>query len=126
MSLASVAPDRSGDSSGRAAEGGKGGLQHSGGPWTSASGAADTLRTSTEQSRGRLGPAHEGVASGAKGLSSVTALKAVQESWEERLVAVRGECGYLKGALLKVAKEMGETEAAVKSSFNVVEKGERR
>ncbi|MGW1883072.1 hypothetical protein [Streptomyces sp. NPDC001970] len=57
----------------------------------------------------------------------MTELNAVLKSWEERLVAVRDECEHLQGALLKVAKEMGETEAAVKQSFRAVDKaGERR
>jgi hypothetical protein len=120
MSLASVAPERSGGSSGT---GGEGSLKHTGGPWTSASGAAGTLRTSTENSRSRLRPAHDGVAAGAVGLASVAALTAVLKSWEERLAAVRGECDYLEGALSKVAKEMGETEIAVKNSFKAADKG---
>ncbi|MGW5272515.1 hypothetical protein ACWEQP_07995 [Streptomyces sp. NPDC004044] len=126
MSLASAAHEHSGGSSGRAGEAGREGLQHSGGPWTSASGTADTLRTNTALSRNRLGPAHDGVASGLKGLSSLTVLTAVRESWEGRLAGVRDECQSLEGALSTVAKEMGETETAVKNSFNAVKEGERR
>ncbi|MBT2524066.1 hypothetical protein J7E91_01130 [Streptomyces sp. ISL-99] len=111
MSLASAAPDGAG---------GGGKLKHSGGPWTSASGAAGMLQTSTQTSRSRLRPAHEGIASGAAGLASVAMLNAVLDSWEKRLAAVRGECDYLENALLKVAKEMGETETAVKSSLSAV------
>ncbi|MEV6074038.1 hypothetical protein AB0L80_02810 [Streptomyces sp. NPDC052069] len=110
----------------RPGEGGAGGLRHSGGPWTRASGAADTLRISTERSRRRLGPAHEGIAAGARGLSSAAALKSVRESWEERLAGVRGECGCLKAVLLRVAKEMGETDVAVDRSFGAVAEGGRR
>ncbi|WP_275674953.1 hypothetical protein [Streptomyces sp. MUM 178J] len=95
-------------------------LRHSGGPWTSASGTAGALRTSTETSRKALRPGHEGIASGTVGLTAVAALNSVLESWEDRLVAVRNECDYLEGALLKVAKEMGETETAVKQSFEAV------
>lgn len=105
---------------------GVGGLKHSAGPWTSASGTAASLRISTEKSRGRLRPAHEGVTAGAAGFSAVGALTEVLESWEKRLVAVRGECGYLDGALLKVAKEMGETDVAVERSVRSVDAGERR
>lgn len=126
MALASADPDRSGGSSTPAVEGGGEGLKHSDGPWTSASGAAGTLRTNTALSRNRLGTAREGVASGAKGLSSLTAMTAVRESWEERLASVRDECGFLEGALSKVAKEMGETETAVKNSFGAMKKGDRR
>lgn len=126
MSLASVAPEHSGGSSGRAGEGGGEGLEHSGGPWTGASGAAGTLRTNSALSRNCLGPAHDGVASGLKGLSSLAALTAVRESWEGRLASVRDECHSLERTLSMVAKEMGEAEIVVKSSFNAVKDGERR
>lgn len=118
MALASV------DTGG--AGGGAGSLKHSAGPWASASGTAGSLRTSTEKSRGRLRPAHEGVAAGAVGFSAVQALTEVLESWEKRLVSVRGECGYLDGALGKVAKEMGETDGKVEKSVRSVDSGERR
>ncbi|MEU3686862.1 hypothetical protein [Streptomyces narbonensis] len=111
MSLASTATEPG------TGGGGSGNLKHSGGPWTSASGTADELRTSTETSRSALGPGHEGVEAGAAGLASVAALKSVLTSWEERLRAVRDECEQLKGPLLAVAKEMGETETAIGNSF---------
>lgn len=44
-------------------------------------------------------------------------------SWEDRLQSVRDECEQLKGALLTVAKEMGETETAVEKSFKGVRVG---
>ncbi|UTR77466.1 hypothetical protein [Streptomyces cavourensis] len=47
----------------------------------------------------------------------MTALKSVLTSWEDRLRSVRDECEHLEGALLTVAKEMGEAEAAVEKSF---------
>ncbi|MFJ7086383.1 hypothetical protein ACIQU8_24515 [Streptomyces griseus] len=100
--------------------GGAGNLRHSKGPWTSASGTADDLRTRTETSRSALGRGHEGVKAGATGLSSAAALKTVLTSWEERLRTVRDECEQLKGTLLTVAKEMGETETAIKASFKGV------
>ncbi|WP_103534903.1 hypothetical protein [Streptomyces sp. SM11] len=100
-----------------AGTGGTGNLSYSKGPWTSASSTADDLRTRTETSRTALGRGHEGVETGAAGLSSVTALKGVLTSWEERLQAVRDECEQLEGTLLTVAKEMGETETAIKTSF---------
>ncbi|MCX4675103.1 hypothetical protein OG413_07165 [Streptomyces sp. NBC_01433] len=126
MSLASVAPEGPRSPSAPPGEGGAGGLRHSGGPWTTASGAAETLRISTERSHRRLGSAHEGVASGARGLASAAALKSVQESWEERLTGVRDECGYLRTVLLRVAKDVGETDAAVDRSFGAVAKGGSR
>ncbi len=115
MRLASTA-----SAPGAGAGGGTGTLKHHGGPWTSASGTADDLRTSTETSRALLGPGHEGIAAGAAGLGSVAALKGVLTSWEDRLRAVRDECDRLGGALLAVAKEMGETEIAVDKSFGPV------
>ncbi|MEW2135644.1 hypothetical protein AB0892_03375 [Streptomyces sp. NPDC005409] len=114
MRLASAAPEPT------TGAGGTGNLQHSKGPWTSASATAGELRTSTETSRAALGPGHEGVETGAAGLSSVAALKSVLTSWEERLQAVRDECQQLEGTLLKVAKEMGETDAAIETSFKGV------
>lgn len=111
MRLASASNDP------EAGAGGTGNLNYSKGPWTSASGTADDLRTRTETSRSALGRGHEGVEAGAAGLSSATALKSVLTSWEERLQAVRDECEKLGGVLLTVAKEMGETETAIKSSF---------
>ncbi|MEU1174198.1 hypothetical protein [Streptomyces microflavus] len=114
MRLASAASDPG------AGGGGTGALRHSKGPWTSAAGTAGDLRTRTETSRSALGRGHEGVEAGAAGLSSVTALKGVLRSWEDRLQGVRDECDQLKGALLGVAKEMGETETAVERSFKGV------
>ncbi|MYT91746.1 hypothetical protein GTY40_11875 [Streptomyces sp. SID8359] len=99
---------------------GTGTLKHSKGPWTGASGTAADLRTRTETSRSALRRGHEGVDAGAAGLSSVAALKQVLTSWEDRLQSVRDECEHLEGALLAVAKEMGETEAAVEKSFRGV------
>ncbi|WP_037707850.1 hypothetical protein [Streptomyces griseus] len=96
---------------------GSGNLKHSEGPWSSASGTAGAVRTSTETSRSALGPGHEGVSSGAAGLSALVALTAVRRSWEDRLASVRDECEALQGTLLAVAKEMGETDASVKSSL---------
>ncbi|MEV1044387.1 hypothetical protein [Streptomyces sp. NPDC049916] len=111
MRLASAPPHAGADA------GGTGGLQHSKGPWTSASGTADELRTRTEASRSALGRGCEGIETGTAGLSSVAALRSVLTSWEERLQAVRDECDQLTGNLLKVAKDMGETETGVKASF---------
>ncbi|MFF0450230.1 hypothetical protein ACFYT4_28225 [Streptomyces sp. NPDC004609] len=97
--------------------GGAGTLKHSGGPWASASDTAGELRTNTEKSRRALRSGHEGVAQGAAGLTSVAALMAVLTSWEDRLVAVRDECAYLDGALLRVARELRQTDAGVGDSI---------
>ncbi|APU38695.1 hypothetical protein ACFCYM_14825 [Streptomyces sp. NPDC056254] len=122
MNLASTAPE---PGNGGGGGGGNVDLKHSKGPWTSASNTAGDLRTNTETSRSALGPGHEGLASGAAGLSSAAALKSVLTSWEERLQSVRDECEQLKGTLLKVAKEMGETETAIKTSFKGVDGGSK-
>ncbi|MFF9475346.1 hypothetical protein ACF1E9_22345 [Streptomyces roseolus] len=111
MNLASTDPG------GPSGTSGTGNLKHSDGPWTSASGTAGAVRTSTGTSRAALGPGHEGVSSGAAGLSALAALNDVRRSWEDRLVSVRDECEALQGTLLAVAKEMGETDASVKSSL---------
>ncbi|GAA3390587.1 hypothetical protein [Streptomyces roseoviridis] len=97
--------------------GGAAELKHSGGPWTRASATAAEIRTSAETSRSVLGRGHEGIAAGGAGLSAVAALAGLRESWEERLTAVRDECEALRGTLLTVAKEMGETDTAVGNSF---------
>ncbi|MFE9457727.1 hypothetical protein [Streptomyces californicus] len=104
----------------RAEEGGAGKLKHSKGPWTSASGTAGDLRTRTGTSSSVLKRGHEGIQAGTAGLGTVTALKSVLTSWEDRLRTVRDECGQLTGSLLTVAKEMGESETAVKSSVKGV------
>ncbi|MGC5365323.1 hypothetical protein ACPXCE_27230 [Streptomyces sp. DT24] len=85
---------------------------------------AGALRTSTGTARSRLRPAHEGLAAGAVGLGSVAVLTAVLKSWDDRLVAVHGECDHLEGALSKVAREMGEIETVVDRSIESVDTGE--
>ncbi|WP_329384006.1 hypothetical protein [Streptomyces sp. NBC_01716] len=102
---------------------GEGRLKHSGGPWTGAAGTAESLRSSTNKSHGRLRPAHAGVAVGAAGFSAVAALSEVLASWETRLAAVRVECAYLDGALGRVAKELGETDVVVEKSVRAVNAG---
>ena len=109
MTLASTAP-----ATGSA---GRGNLKHTGGPWTSAARTAGDLRTSSETSRAALGPGHEGLAAGGVGLASLVALVGVRKSWEDRLKALRDECAALQGLLHTVAREMGETDIAVRDSF---------
>jgi len=115
LTLASTTPT-TGSGTGSAS----GNLKHTDGPWTSAAGTAAELRTSAETSRAALGPGHDGVAAGGAGLTSVAALAAVRTSWEDRLAAVREECGTLESALRAVAKEMGETDAGVRNSLAAV------
>ncbi|GHA74555.1 hypothetical protein ACIQRS_01140 [Streptomyces termitum] len=97
--------------------GASGRLRHGDGPWTGASRTAGALRTSTEAGRAALGPGHEGVETGAAGLAALAELTVVRRSWEARLGAVRDECEALQGALLAVARELGETDTSVRSAL---------
>ncbi|MFI6286048.1 hypothetical protein ACIBCM_15025 [Streptomyces sp. NPDC051018] len=114
LALASTASPGEGGAGGA---GGAGRLKHTRGPWASASNTAGELRTNTEKSRRVLRPAHQGIARGAAGLTSVAALMAVLTSWEDRLMAVRDECAYLDGASLRVARELGRTDTGVGDSI---------
>ncbi|MER6201201.1 hypothetical protein ABT234_28015 [Streptomyces sp. NPDC001586] len=78
-------------------------LAHSGGSWSKASVAAGELRITTAEGLGRMAAAHEGVQAGTAGLSATAALAAVRASWEERVSAVRDECGSVQSALRNVA-----------------------
>ncbi len=97
--------------------GGSGRLRQSSGPWTSAATVADDLRSSMRAAKDKLVTSHEGVASEGSGLSSIAALGAVRDSWEQRLEDARKECESLAGKLRKVAKDHEENEAATTSSF---------
>ncbi|QNP71096.1 amino acid ABC transporter permease [Streptomyces roseirectus] len=92
--------------------GGTGTLKHKGGPWTKAAGTADELQTSTVTSGVDLRAAHDGISGSLEGLVSLSTLKTVLTSWDERLSAVRDECGDLEPKLRQVAKDMGEVDAA--------------
>lgn len=99
---------------------GGGDLHHTPKPWNDAAGAAHSLRTDTDTARSGLITAHsgiDGIDTGAAGLLSVAALKTVLTSWEERLAAVRDECGSLEPKLREVARTMGGTDHAVRSSI---------
>ncbi len=98
--------------------GGDGDLAHSGGPWTKASVAAGELRVTTAEGLGKMAAAHEGIAAGTAGLGATAALAAVRESWERRVSAVRDECGSVQGALLNVAREIGEVDVNNKVAFS--------
>ncbi|MFG2902827.1 hypothetical protein ACGFZH_37835 [Streptomyces zaomyceticus] len=106
-------------SAGSGADGGGGGkdLQHSGRPWTRAAGAAEDLRLSVTTARSRLTGAHDGIAAAGAGLGSLGVLRTVLASWEARLGAVGSECGDLAPKLRLVAKDQGEQEIKVKTSF---------
>lgn len=113
MSLASAGGSSSGASGGD--------LKHSDRPWTTAAGVADALRTSTATAKSKLASAHEGVAAGNEGLASVGVLTAVLTSWEDRLGAVRDECGSLAPKLRLTAKDLGEQDVKVKSSLQGID-----
>ncbi|MEV0415774.1 hypothetical protein AB0I68_34640 [Streptomyces sp. NPDC050448] len=105
MKLASA-----GDSGGGGGGNADGDLVHTKTPWRQAATTAGELRTSMASAVGRMSLAHEGVSAGTAGLASVSALAAVQASWEKRLTAVRDECGGLEPALLQVARDIGEVD----------------
>ncbi|MFD6339238.1 hypothetical protein [Streptomyces sp. NPDC060131] len=115
MSLASAGS--SGGSSGAAS---RSDLEHSDGPWTTAAGVAEALRTSTTTARNRLTSAHTGVTAATEGLASSGVLKSVLTSWEDRLSSVRDECGSLAPKLRQVGKELGERDTKVKSSLREI------
>ncbi|MEV7872125.1 hypothetical protein AB0P17_39840 [Streptomyces sp. NPDC088124] len=108
MSLASASVEDSG---------GEPDLRHRDGPWTKAAGVAEELHTSITTAKSRLTAAHEDAAVGTEGLASMATLASVLTSWEERLKAVRDECGSLAPKLRLVAQSQGEREVKVKSSF---------
>ncbi|WP_019886918.1 hypothetical protein [Streptomyces purpureus] len=101
-------------------EGAPGDLKHSDEPWTKAAGVAESLLTSMTTAKHRLTAAHEGVTPGNEGLASVGVLKSVLTSWEERIGAVKDECGSLAPNLRLVARDQGEREIRVKASFSGV------
>jgi hypothetical protein len=96
---------------------GGGDLAHSGGPWTRAAGAADALRTDLGRVRAQLAAAHEGVGTGTAVLGVAGVLRAVHESWEQRIKTATDECGDLAVGLRTVAKIQGEVDTSVRSSL---------
>ncbi|MCK8679458.1 hypothetical protein [Streptomyces lichenis] len=94
-------------------------LQHSRGPWTSASATAAELHTSTANGRNTLRPAHDPLTAWV-GLTAPAALLTVLTSWEERLAAIRDECDHLSGALRQVAVHLGEVDTATGTSLKAV------
>jgi hypothetical protein len=99
---------------------GGGDLAHGGGPWTRAAGAADALRTDLGRVRSELAVAHEGVGAGTAALGMAGVLRAVRESWEQRIRTATDECGELAGSLRAVAKIHGEVDTSVRSSLEKI------
>ncbi|MFJ1575866.1 hypothetical protein [Streptomyces sp. NPDC088182] len=112
MSLASA-----GSSGGSGGAASRSDLEHSDGPWTTAAGVAEALRTSTTTAKSRLTSTHTGVTAATEGLASSGVLKSVLTSWEDRLSSVRDECGSLAPKLRQVGKDLGERDTKVKSSL---------
>ncbi|MEU4798530.1 amino acid ABC transporter permease [Streptomyces sp. NPDC023327] len=112
------APTAPGDAGGG---GGTGTLRHTSKPWNRAAQTAHDLRVGTAQAKRDLSAGHEGVASGAEGLASLGALKAVLTSWEKRLATVRDECDALEPKLRGVARELGEVDTRVGMKANAVD-----
>ncbi|MFJ9207409.1 hypothetical protein [Streptomyces sp. NPDC102264] len=121
MSLASAGSSGgSGGSDGSGGAASRGDLEHSDGPWTTAAGVAEALRTSTTTAKSRLTSAHTGVTAATEGLASSGVLKSVLTSWEDRLSSVRDECGSLAPKLRQVGKDLGERDTKVKSSLREI------
>jgi len=80
-------------------------LKASKGPWTKASGVAEELRTATVTALTDLTTAHDGAK--APGFTSPDALAEILPTWENRLKAVRDECGRLSTALAKSGDRPG-------------------
>jgi hypothetical protein len=92
-------------------------LKASGGPWTTASGVADALHTSSASALTDLGTAAKVEAKNSEGLDSTKAMDEVLGSWKVRLTAVRDECQRLEGSLKSAGKEFGEREIATRKKF---------
>ncbi|WP_240139254.1 hypothetical protein [Streptomyces sp. MUM 178J] len=93
-------------------------LKSSKGPWTTASGVAGALHTSSSSALTELETASKGVADNAKGLDSTSALAEVLTSWKGRLTAVRNECDRLEAALKTAGKEFGEREVQTRQDWD--------
>lgn len=87
------------------------------GPWTTASGVANALHTSSASALTELETAAKVEAKSTAGLDSTKAMGEVLESWNVRLTAVRNECRRLEGSLKTAGKEFGEQEVTTKRSF---------
>lgn len=87
------------------------------GPWTTASGVADALHTSSATALTDLETAAKVEAKSTAGLDSTKAMDEVLTSWKGRLTAVRDECTRLQGALQSAGKEFGEREITTEQKF---------
>ncbi|NEB73822.1 amino acid ABC transporter permease [Streptomyces sp. SID14478] len=95
-------------------------LEHSRGPWASAARTSDDLHGSTTAARSDLAKAHDGMGGGLEGLASITSVKAVSKSWQDRLGRVRDECRSLEPKLRQVAIDLGEADAEVSNKAKAV------
>ncbi|MGW1056048.1 hypothetical protein [Streptomyces sp. NPDC002521] len=86
-------------------------------PWTNGARVLSELRTTTNTSVTQLADEKAGASSSMKGLTSVVALTAVQDSWHRRLKAVRDECENLEPAMRQAAKDHGENDARIRAAI---------
>ncbi|HEY8985113.1 MAG TPA: hypothetical protein VIU15_36750 [Streptomyces sp.] len=94
-------------------------LKASKGPWTKASGVAEELRTATATALTDLTTAHDGAK--APGFTTSDALAEILPTRENRLKAVRDECGRLSTALAN----FGEIAPAVAAKAGTVDPNRR-
>ncbi|MGK5631956.1 hypothetical protein [Streptomyces sp. URMC 123] len=109
-------------SAGKDGGAGKEDLAISGGPWTGASGVAESIRNSQKEGMTRLSTGHDGFAGGTAGFDSATALGEIRSGWNDRLKSVHDECDSLIGALRSAGKEFGEVDKGVKADLDRIRK----
>ncbi|TQK52238.1 hypothetical protein FBY35_2669 [Streptomyces sp. SLBN-118] len=107
----------SADAHGGGGDSGAPDLKASGGPWTTASGVANALHTSSASALTELETAAKVEAKSTAGLDCTTAMGEVLGSWKVRLTAVRDECQRLEGSLKSAGKEFGEREVVTRKKF---------
>ncbi|WP_158771571.1 hypothetical protein [Streptomyces sp. NRRL S-340] len=120
MQLASVNGGASGGAGGGDAD-----LRISKTPWTSASGVADELHTTTNNGLTDLEEAGTGSTSGTEGFDCTAALNEISAIWVARLTAVRDECGRLHATLAKTGKHFGEVDQHAAGRVSGVHVGNR-
>uniref|UniRef100_A0AAU2V5G2 Amino acid ABC transporter permease n=1 Tax=Streptomyces sp. NBC_00003 TaxID=2903608 RepID=A0AAU2V5G2_9ACTN len=100
--------------------GGTDGLKHADKPWTHAASVAHDLTEGAGSDMRDLTRAHENLPRATLGLSCVTTLSSVLESWDARLSAVREECGTLQPVLRQVAVDLGEVDAKAQQQVDAI------
>ncbi|WP_331447982.1 amino acid ABC transporter permease [Streptomyces xanthochromogenes] len=95
-------------------------LKHSDKPWTHAASVAQDLTEGVGSDLRDLTRAHEGLPRATVGLSSMTTLSSVLQSWDARLSTLREECGTLQPALRQVAVDLGEVDAKTQQQVGAI------